>query len=135
MLGPPKNSNHARHEDLEPKTLNHEKHGDSRKEDRVASEERTGPGPTRSGETRLCPLLTGNFPSVFISFSVLFSVVRGSIRIVFRVPGGGTTARSPGRNSARETDRLPRQCAFFPLALKTGRTQETQITGMTHTST
>src|SRR5271166_6906425 len=51
MLGPPKNSNHARHEDLEPKTLNHGKHGDSRKEDRVASEERTGPGPTRSGET------------------------------------------------------------------------------------
>ena len=50
-------------------------------------------------------------------FRALRSVVRGSIRIVFRVLGGGTTARSPGRNSARETDRLPRQCAFFPLAL------------------
>ena len=55
MPGPPKNSNHARHEDLEPKTWNHGKHGDSRNEDRVASEERTGAGPTPSGEIRLCP--------------------------------------------------------------------------------
>ena len=33
-------------------------------------------------------------------------MVRGSIRIVFRVLGGGTTARSPGRNSATPGENL-----------------------------
>ena len=46
MLGPAKNSNHARHEDLEPQTLNHGKHSAAKPQPKewlgIASQNRLG---------------------------------------------------------------------------------------------